>query len=199
MVNGALSKLVVNPFTGDTVPIFDSNDTEFYALPEMDNSSEMIHEINMTIRAEEHEIGLQRNLNLLSNKCGLGNDRYIFDRDGVRTATEVISEKSDLFQNLKKNELVFESALFDIVKAILEIGGISAEDDEIKIMFDDSIIDDSTQKRTRMLQLVNSGYFPKKRYLKEFEGYSDEDIQNIKQELVDESEPALFNEDGGGS
>ena len=57
-------------------------------------------------------------LNLLSKKCGLGNDRYQFEAGGVKTATEVISEKSDLYQNLRKHELLLGPAIVDMVKAL---------------------------------------------------------------------------------
>jgi A118 family predicted phage portal protein len=77
MINGALTKIVVDPATGEQAPVFDANDTEFYALPEFELMKEPIQEINMELRSEEHEKALQRFLNLLSDKCGLGNDRYI--------------------------------------------------------------------------------------------------------------------------
>ena len=42
-------------------------------------------------------------IDLLSKKCGLGTGRYRFDGSAARTATEVISEQSDLYQSLKLN------------------------------------------------------------------------------------------------
>lgn len=44
---------------------------------------------------------------MLGKKTGVGADRYTWDKSGgVKTATEVVSDKSDLYQNLRKHELV---------------------------------------------------------------------------------------------
>ena len=71
-------------------------------------------EIDMTIRANEHELGIQRSLDILSLKVGMGSGRYKFESGGVKTATEVISDKSDLYQNRQKHCLVVEDAILKI-------------------------------------------------------------------------------------
>ena len=163
---------------------FDDNDTEFYGLKYSgDNPKDEIYEINMELRIEDHDKGLQRFLNLLSDKCGLGNDRYNFDaQGGVKTATEVISEKSDLYQNLKKNELILEVALKNMCQAIAEICGVAIT--ETAVNFDDSIIEDADAKRNRMQSLMVQGKFPLARYLQEYEGYSETDAKAIAAETA---------------
>lgn len=198
LINGALTKVVVDSSTGDQVQIFDANDTEFYGLPEFDNDKNPIHEINMELRADAHELALQRFLNLLSDKCGLGNDRYIFQQGTAKTATEVISEKSDLYQNLKKNELVIESALIGLCKAVAEIGNFTS-DFETTVNFDDSIIEDNAAKRTRMQLLVTQGKFPLWRYLMEYEGYSEKDAREIAAETEGTEEPITFENEANGT
>lgn len=175
---------LVQDATGTIAPAFDDNDTEFYGMNN-DNLTEL-REINMELRTEAHEQGLQRFLNLLSDKCGLGSDRYNFQRGQARTATEVISEKSDLFQNLKKNELVLEAALQNLCRAIASIGGLG-EAFSVSVNFDDSIIEDAGSKRTRMQLLVSQGKFPMGRYLREYEGYSEAEVKEIMSELEGEN------------
>ena len=87
---------------GISTPAFDPEDTVYYLLPDDRNNSQSLTEVDMTIRAQEHELGIQRSLDLLSLKCGMGTGRYQFENGGVKTATEVISDKSDLYQNLKQ-------------------------------------------------------------------------------------------------
>lgn len=171
---------------------FDDNDTEFYGLKD-DNLTE-IKEINMELRTEAHDQALQRFLNLLSEKCGLGNDRYDFEGGGVKTATEVISEKSELYQNRKKNELIIEAAIQDMCAAIAEIQG-HKEKFEATIYFDDSIIEDSEAKRTRMQALVTQGKFPLWRFLYEYEGYSEQEAKEIAAEVETAEPPELTFED----
>ncbi|NCB52459.1 MAG: phage portal protein [Clostridia bacterium] len=197
LINGALTKVVVDPASGDQMPIFDDNDTEFYGLPEFEADKDPIHEINMELRADAHEKGLQRFLNILSDKCGLGNDRYIFERGTARTATEVISEKSDLYQNLKKNELTIEAALIGLCRAVAEIGGYISNF-EVTVDFDDSIIEDKASKRTRMQLLVSQGKFPLWRYLKEYEGYDEKTAREIEAETKTTGETLNFSDSDMG-
>lgn len=138
-------------------PVFDANDTEFYAVDLGANAPQQkIEEINMDLRHEAHEAALKTALNLLSAKCGLGNDRYNFERDAVRTATEVVSEKSELFQNLKKHELLLDKAIRDLCRAVLSMQG-HEDGYEVTINFDDSIIEDKPAEQLRDQQQVRDG------------------------------------------
>lgn len=118
---------------GTITPMFDDNDTEFYAMPSLEGVENKIQEHNMEIRHESHEAGIQTALNLLSFKCGMGKDRFNFKDGQVKTATEVISERSDLYQSLKKHELLLEDTLVCLAKAIADMLGMSP-DLEITVM-----------------------------------------------------------------
>ena len=141
---------------GTSAPLFDPNDTTFYVYKQSDDGKNDLKEINMAIRAQEHEAGLQRALNLLAKKCGLGDDRYRFDQDGVKTDTEVISDKSELYQNLQKNEILFRQALIGMTRALAYLSGHDP-DLEVNISFDDSIIEDSSAKKDDHIKLVSAG------------------------------------------
>ncbi|MBR2973196.1 MAG: phage portal protein [Clostridia bacterium] len=156
-------------------PLFDDNDTEFYAMT--DKSLTDLREINMELRAEPHEKALQKNLNLLAAKCGLGNDRYLSSRNEIKTATEVISEKSELYQNLKKHELVFEKAAIDMARAVLYLGGFVDED--ISISFDDSIIEDTGAVAERAMEELKNGIIDKKQYLMRVYNMSENQAENM--------------------
>lgn len=132
---------------GTVMPVFDDNDTEFYSIPELDGEKNRIEEFNASLRYEAHEAGFQTALNALSIKVGMGKDRYAF-KDGIaiKTATEVISEKSDLYQALCKHELLLKDALTGLVLAICDMTGHGGEP-EVNISFDDSIIEDTGSQR----------------------------------------------------
>lgn len=145
---------------GGMKPIFDDNDTEFYAMS--DKSLTDLKEINMTLRTDAHETALQRNLDLLSVKCGLGCDRFKYDSKSIKTATQVISEKSELYQNIKKHEKPLEAALCGLASAVV------GEIPEIK--FDDSIIQDSESVAQRSMQEFDRGIITKDEYIKRVYG-----------------------------
>lgn len=152
---------MMNEDTG-VMPVFDDNDTEFYAIKESDTINE-IKEINMEIRANEHEIALKRNINLLSENSGLGVGRYERINNEIKTATEVISEKSSLYQNIKKNEIILEKAIIDLANVILYLGGF--EEKEVSVFFGDSIIEDTQSLFNRAMEEFKSGIITKDEYL----------------------------------
>lgn len=142
-------------------PVFDDNDTEFYALKETDHFTD-IKEINMDLRSDEHEKALARNLSLLSSKCGLGSDRYSYEKSTLKTATEVISEKSELYQNLKKNEIIIEGAVIGAVKAVMVLLGLDSA--EVSVSFDDSIIEDTDAIAKRAMEEFKLGLIDTAQY-----------------------------------
>ena len=173
---------------GSVTPVFDDNDTEFYAIPSVDQGENKIEEHNMELRYEAHEAGVQTALNLLSFKCGMGRDRYNFKDGEVKTATEVVSEKSDLFQSLKKHELLLEGALIGMTQAVAELLGLGEQ--EVTVNFDDSIIEDTGAEKLRFLQEIRDGVRQKWEYRVRFFG---EDEATAKSMVVqDEPEEDLF-------
>lgn len=141
---------------GVTAPAFDPNDNVFYMLPDDRNSDQKITEVDMSIRAQEHELGVQRSLDLLSLKVGMGTGRYQFDSSGVKTATEVISDKSDLYQNRQKNALIIEAALIALAKAVAFLDS-GKTDLTVTVDFDDSVIEDVNTTIDRNIKLVQAG------------------------------------------
>ncbi|MGI5898629.1 MAG: phage portal protein [Christensenellales bacterium] len=130
--------------------IFDTNDTVFYQLPDDISSESFIKEIDMKLRSEEHEKALQNRLMLLSAKCGLGNSYYRLEPSQAVTATQVISENSELYKTLRKHEILLREAIVSLSRRIIELGigvlGLSLDSDcLISVDFDDSIVEDKAQ------------------------------------------------------
>ena len=166
---------------GTITPMFDDNDTEFYAMPTVDGVENKIQEHNMTIRHEAHEAGIQTALNLLSFKCGMGKDRFNFQDGQVKTATEIVSEKSDLYQSLKKHELLLEDALISLTRTIADMLELDPEL-EITVNFDDSIIEDSNSEQQKDLQLVSNGIMAKWEYRVKWFGEDEQTARSMVEE-----------------
>ena len=135
------------------MPIFDDNDTEFYVMS--DKSLGELKEINMELRAEPHEKALKKNLDLLSSKCGLGFGRYSYENGALKTATEVMSDKNELFRSVKKHEIIIRRAISELADTVLRLGGFT--DNEISTYFDDSIIEDTQSVSDRALKEMEHG------------------------------------------
>ena len=116
----------------------------------------------MTLRTAEHNAGLQDMLNALSSRCGFGEGHYRFDNGSIATATQVISENSNMFRTMKKHEIILRDVLEELARIILRLGNAVLhmgldEDVAISIDFDDSIIEDKQTDFNRTLQLLNAG------------------------------------------
>lgn len=169
---------------GVTNPVFDPNDTVYYILPEDRNGENKLTEVDMTIRASDHELGMQRTLDLLSFKCGMGAGRYKFEQGGVKTATEVISDKSDLYQNRQKHCIIISAAIINLIRAVsfLDQGGVV----DATVDFDDSIIEDSNTIIDKNIKLVGAGLRSKVKAIMEINKCSEkeaqEELERIKED-----------------
>lgn len=158
-------RIMVKPSATDFLngqPAFDHNDVLFYVLPEDVSDGAVIQPIDMSLRTAEHNTGIQDQLNLLSSKCGFGENHYRFNGGSVATATQIISENSTMFRTIKKHEIILESALVELCRILLHYGNASMgagldEEVEISIDFDDSIIEDEETNFNRDARLVQMG------------------------------------------
>ena len=141
----------------------------------------------MSIRAQDHETGINKALDLMSLKCGMGTGRYKFESGGVKTATEVISDKSDLYQNLQKNKIPVNAALIAMVKCLsfLETG---TDDIEVNVDFDDSIIEDSNTTIDKNIKLVQAGLRSKLTAIKDIMKCSDGEAQKELELIADDNQ-----------
>ena len=175
----------------DGSPTFDPDDGVFYSLPEdYDKGKDgLIKEIDMTLRAEAHSKAINDDLNYLSMKCGFGTDRYQFGTSGVKTATEIISENSDMYRMIKKHEIILEDALKQLIRIIIRLGIVTGNslnlDTEIVINFDDSIIEDKDTERKRDLQDLSAGIMSHAEYRAKWYG---ETIEEAEKNLPEQSQ-----------
>ncbi len=175
--------------------VFDPQDTVFYELPEnyFKDTKEAMHEVNMELRIEEHSKAINDDLNYISLRCGFGTERYKFEGGQVKTATEVISENSDLYRTLQKHELVLERVLIQLIRTIIRAGisigtpGLQ-ENTEIVIQFDDSIIEDKNAQRQQDRQDVSMGAMSLAEYRSRWYG---ETLEQAQKNL-----PEQFGSDG---
>lgn len=172
---------------GNVDPVFDPNDTVYFALPGDRDSDLKLTEVDMTIRAQDHETGINKALDLMSLKCGMGTGRYKFESGGVKTATEVISDKSDLYQNLQKNKIPVNAALVAMVKCLyfLETG---SDEIEVNVDFDDSIIEDSNTTIDKNIKLVQAGLRSKLTAIKDIMKCSDADAEKELRRITEDSQ-----------
>ena len=170
----------------NNVSFFDKNDRAFMAINGMENQP--IKEIDFTLRVQEHLEAINADLNYLSAGVGLGQDFYSFDKDGLKTATEVVSDKSDTFRTKQHHQIIIKDAIYDLVKSILFLLNIESD---ITIVFDDSIIEDENARIDRGLKLFAAGVLSKETFMIEYLGLTEEQTQEEMAKLKDENKVIL--------
>ena len=169
---------------------FDVNEKGFYYLGEGDNvDRQPVTFYNPPLRTDSYFNGINNALNLLSSKVGFGENHYRFDKGGVTTATQVISENSEMFRSLKKHEILLNEVIIGVCKALMYIHNNFTDDSfkfdlnaNIEVKFDDSIIEDKETMKMTDRQDVNMGVMSKVEYRMK---WYNEDEETAKQKLAE--------------
>lgn len=197
-----VNKKLTNYIEGEERPVFDNRNTFFYfAGNGEDNTKDDMKFYSPTLRVTDYFNGINNSLNLLSSKVGFGANHYRFDQGGISTATQVISENSEMFRTLKKHEIILNDVIIGVVKALMYICNnfgdgtykfTDIDNVNIEVKFDDSIIEDKEAQKTSDRQDMASSVMSKAEYRAK---WYNEDLETA-QEKIDEikaGEPSITN------
>lgn len=171
-------------------PAFDKRETVYYVLPEDVKDTPLLEQVDMTLRTEEFNAGLQDMFNVLSSKCGFGENHYRYDKGNITTATQVISENSTMYNTIKKHEIILEQALTGLCRVIMRMGnqymgaGLN-EEAKITIDFDDSVIEDKSQERNDDRQDLANGTLNDWEYRSRWRGEDEETAKKMLPKMQD--------------
>jgi len=185
---------MLNYDNGEQKLTFDPNDTDVYVLPKGATKDDLIQADAEKLRVAELINAINTSLNILGNKVGFGENHYHFDGTNLSTATAVISSNSKMARRMKKLQIGYESAIYDLVKAICYVstifGTYNLNTDDMVIQFDDSIIEDKEAESQRALREYNAGLISAVEYRMKIFGETDE-IAKQKIEEIKASEPSV--------
>ena len=186
---------------GNKVNTFDPNDALIYSIPARESkigqeSKQLIEDISGDLRIDQILNALNQQLNILSSKVGLGENYYRYSdaQKGITTATQVISENSTLYKTIKKHEVLLESALKDMVLALVYLNNTFTskpqinidKPTDIEVHFDDSIIEDTEAQKLSDRQDVTNGVMSKVEYRVKYYGEDEKTaIENLLKFNVD--------------
>lgn len=161
-VKDGVSNINFDKATGETIEVFDPNDEVFYRLPGDENDPPLT-ESNPALRTADHNLALQTQLDCLSQAVGFGSNGFKWDAGAVSTATQIISENSEMFRTLKKHEALIRDAIINMAKGLLYIEATFGGDKKLKldaditVNFDDSIIEDTAEQKRQAMLEYNAG------------------------------------------
>lgn len=188
----------------ESVRAFDPNDEVFYSLPD-DEQTPQITEVNMELRISEHDAGIQTQLNLISQACGFGTSGFKWNSGNVTTATQVISENSEMYRTIKKNELILSSVISQMVKGLLFLEAMYTGnrlikyDLDVTVNFDDSIIEDTAEIKRQALIEYNAGLIDSIQYYIDVYKMTEEQAINFLEHMKERTPPPDVEEEPVGA
>lgn len=138
---------------------------------------------------DENKENVQFNLNLLSAKVGLGQNRYQFNQANMTTATQVKASNKDLTESVWKQRIAIQEALKDLTRAALILGREKLHqpldvDARITIQFDDTMFADEEAERMRFMQEIAAGIRQKWEYRVKYDGEDEETARKMTGETA---------------
>ncbi|MFP3414988.1 phage portal protein [Bacillus sp. SIMBA_074] len=188
-------KTVIDPISGMPHRYFDSTD-EVYEAMKFDDGEQSIKDISVELRVEEHTAAINALLNYVSMQVGFSSGAFSFDGQGVKTATEVVSENSKTFRTKQSHETIIEDGIRDLVDIIIEVASLydefeSTDDYEVTVTFDDSIAEDQTAEINKQILLVTNNLTSKKKAIMKIHGVSEEEAIQMLEEITEENRTVL--------
>ena len=162
-------------FVGDEVANLGEKGNQFY------------QEFTPTLNTDKLDAELQNQLNMLSNKVGLGTRFYNFNISSGVTATEYVGERNDFIRNCNKMKLSIQNSVKNLVLSIIYLGGIIGKtvdpNAKIDVAIADGIIESDKEKREQDRQDVKDGIMSKAEYRAKWFGESLEEAEKKIKEI----------------
>lgn len=195
MVPASAIRTVLDPETGTVRRYFDATD-EAYEAMNFEDGAKPIQDVSVELRIEEHTAAINSLLNYVAMQVGFSAGAFSFDGQGVKTATEVVSENSKTFRTKQSHETIIEDGIRDLVDIIIEIASLydefeSTDEYEVTVTFDDSIAEDQTAEINKQVTLVLNGLTSKKKAIMKIHGVSEEEAATILEEITEENKIML--------
>lgn len=142
---------------------------QFFGDDATSDINEYIKEFHPSLNTDALDKELQNQLNMLSDKVGLGTGYYKFDGSTVKTATEYIGEHNDFQRNIKKMTLQLTESLQKLATGILFIGknllGQNVNDNaKVDVSTTDGFVDSDNTQREQDRKDVEMGIMSKAEY-----------------------------------
>lgn len=191
---------VVDPETGEMRRYFDASNEVYEALSADNPDALKISDNTVELRVEEHVAAINAFLSILCLQLGFSAGTFTFDRaQGLKTATEVISENSKTYKTIKGHQLQIKAAIDQVVNAIIQVASLydvqwngksiralAAQPWESKVVFDDSILQDRQTNINEGILLCGNGLMSKKRFLVETMGMTEDEAARELEEIKNE-------------
>lgn len=176
------------------------------------DASSSVDEHVPTLLTDQRVADINSILSMISTKAGFSQGQFVLDRKtGIATATEIESDDSETVETITDIRNALKAAIKDLVYALdkycdvffnMPSGYVNALDEDIAdedVFYFKDLLASFEQDRTRAYQLAMNKMYSKRKYLKEYEGFNDQEIDEmfaeIEKENADQNKGGLFEEE----
>lgn len=178
---------------GRYVETFDVNEA-VYISTGADGEESNITDMTTDIRSASYIDSINQFIKTYELQTGLSSGTFSFDAQGLKTATEVVSENSMTYQTRNSHLNNVERAIQELVISILELsvasglykGSIPTLDD-IKLSFDDGVFTDKSAQLDYYTKAVAAGVQSKKGAIMKLFNVSETEAKKTLAAIQDES------------
>lgn len=156
------------------------------------DASSTIDEHVPTMLTDQRVADINSILSMISTKAGFSQGQFVLDRKtGVATATEIESDDSETVETINDIRASLKTAIKDLIYALdkycdiffnMPSGYVNALDKDVAdedVFYFKDLLASFEQDRTRAYQLMMNGVYSKRKYLKEYEGFNDKEIDEM--------------------
>ena len=177
---------------GQPIDMKDFLEDEDIIVPLGSDGKSFINEFNAELRVDPITKSLVGAMNGAARMCGLGDSTFEIGEAGgrpIQTATAAILKESKLYKNIIKQENFATSKIKGLLLAIKEVYNsyisnetIEFNEDDIQVVYDDNIMEDTQKKKENQLNEVNAGIMSIAEYRA---NWYNEDLESAKKFVHD--------------
>lgn len=196
-------RTVVDPQTGAMCRYFDANDEAYEALASDDPNDLKVQDNSIELRVDEHIAALNAFLSVLCLQLGFSANTFSFNQhEGMKTATEVVSENSKTYKTIKTMQNQLRPAVEHLVRNIIDVAVLYGMEWEgqtveslarngyhVNVVFDDGVTQDRQTNVNEGVMLVGAGLLSKFTFMTDKKygigltpEQAEEELNRIKQE-----------------
>ena len=173
-------------------PLFDSDQNVYQGFYGDINSGNLLQDMTTDIRTAQYTDAIDHFLKEFETQIGLSTGTFSYNSDGLKTATEVVSNNSMTYQTRSSYLTMVEKAINELIQSILELASngdifgdgpaiykydLNKQLPDVEIHFDDGVFVNKDQQMDEDLKNVVAGVLSKTTFLERNYGLSEDDAK----------------------
>nr|WP_276036517.1 phage portal protein [Enterococcus faecium] len=190
-VSSSLTKAMPDPATGVVKPFFDSDQNVFLKFTDTFGDGLGVQDLTTPIRADDYIKSINNLIKKYEMQTGFSAGTFSFsEAQGIKTATEIVSENSMTYQTRNSQTAQIERAIQELVISICELAKLNGifkgnipDIEDIAVDFDDGIFTDKSALLTYWATRIAAGLGTKVQALMALDGLTEEEAKKLADEI----------------